>query len=310
MTGATGAGLTGSALLRFMILAAIWGSSFLFIKLALEGLSPLQIVHARLTAAAVVLAGVLAVRRQRLPASYRTWLHLGFMSVVANIIPFFLFAYAEERITSGLAGVLNGTTPLFTLGFAVLALPEERMSVTRASGFILGFMGVVLVVGPWDQNPLTSSLVGQLACLGASACYGVAFVYTRRYITPRGYPPEVLAAAQLGLGVLILAAAFPVVAREPIAITPVIAASVLALGALGTGVAYLLFYRLIHDAGATTASMVTYVIPVVAVILGVAVLREPLAWNLFAGAAVVILGVAIADGRFHGWRRTARRAVS
>lgn len=302
-------GLRGGTLLGFLVLAGIWGASFLFIKVALEGLSPLQIVYGRMLAGASVMAAVVLLGRHRLPRSPRMWLDLAFMSVVANIVPFFLFAFAEEHITSGLAGVLNGTTPLFTLAFAVAALPEERMSAARAAGFVVGFLGVVLVVGPWDQNPLTSSVVGQVACLGAAACYGVAFVYTRRYITPRGHAPEVLAGAQLGVGTLLLTAAFPLVAREPVVLTPLVAGSVLALGGLGTGIAYLLFYRLIHRTGATTASMVTYVIPVVAVVLGVAVLSEPVTWNLFAGAAVVILGVAIADGRFHAWRGPAGETI-
>jgi drug/metabolite transporter (DMT)-like permease len=289
--------LTRASMVRLGLLALIWGSSFLLIELALEGLSPIQIALGRLTAGAGVLAIIVAVRRLPLPGSPMVWVHLGVMGVVANIIPFFLFGWGQLEITSGLAGVLNGTTPLFTLGFAIAALPAERLRPARAVGLLLGFAGVVIVVGPWDQNPLTSSVPGQLACLGAAACYGIAFVYTRRFLAGTGHPPVVLAVGQLGMASVLLWLAAPVVARAPMDLSPVVVASVLTLGAVGTGMAYLLYYRLIVEAGATTASMVTYLIPIVAVSLGVLALGEPVGWNLFAGAAVVILGVAVAEGR-------------
>jgi drug/metabolite transporter (DMT)-like permease len=287
-------------LVRLGMLALAWGASFLFIKLALEGLSPLQIVLGRVSAGAIVLWAILALRRQPMPRGRRLWAHLTALGVIANIIPFFLIGYGEERITSGLAGVLNGATPLFTLLFALGLLPEERLSLPRGLGLGLGFLGVLLVVGPWDTNPLTSSLPGQLACLGASACYAVAFVYTRRYVSGTGYPPASLAAGQLGAAAALLWLAAPLVAGGDVALTSTVVASVLALGAVGTGLAYLLYYHLIAEAGATSTSMVTYLIPVVAVALGVLVLDEPLGWNLFAGAAVVILGVALAEGRLDG----------
>jgi len=291
----SGAGLTRANVTRLVVLACIWGASFLLIKFALEGLSPIQIVLARLSFGTLALVAILAVRRIALPRGGRMWGHLALMAVVANVIPFFLFGWGEQRITSGMAGVLNGTTPLFTLVFASAALPEERLSLGRALGLLIGFTGVVLVVGPWDQSG-ANALSGQLAIVLAAACYGVAFTYTRRFISGRGNPLA-LAAGQLGAGAVLLWVAAPLVAADPVSLTTRVVLSAGALGAVGTGLAYMLYYRLITDAGATTASMVTYLIPVVAVILGVAVLREPLTWNLFAGAAVVIFGVAVADGR-------------
>lgn len=284
-------------LARLGALALAWGASFLFIKLALEGLSPIQIVVGRVSAGAAVLWTILALRREPLPRRVSLWAHLAALGFVGNIVPFLLFGFAEERITSGLAGVLNGSTPLFTLLFALALLPAERLTAVRGLGLALGFVGVVLVVGPWDTNPLTSSLPGQLACLGASACYAVAFVYTRRFVSGSGYPPVTLAAGQLGAAVVLLWLAAPLVARGGMDVTITVAGAVLALGAIGTGLAYLLYYRLIAEAGATSTAMVTYLIPVVAVALGVLVLGEPVGWNLFAGAAVVILGVALAEGR-------------
>jgi drug/metabolite transporter (DMT)-like permease len=295
---------------RLCALAGIWGASFLFIKLALAGLSPVQVVLGRLLAGAAVLLVVVVARRQALPHDPATWGHLALMGVVANIIPFFLIGWGEQRIASGLAGVLNGTTPLFTLGVALAVLPEQRWSPTRAAGMLLGFLGVVLVVGPWRQtDPVSSSVSGQLACLAAAGCYGVGFTYTRRFLAGRGHPPLALAAGQLVAAAGLLTLVAPLVAATPVTLSAPVVASVLVLGAAGTGVAYLLYYRLIADAGATSASMVTYLVPVVAVLLGLVVLDEPLGWNLFAGAALVVLGVAVAEGRLGGPRPAPARVV-
>jgi len=291
----TGARLSRGNLVRLLVLAMIWGASFLLMKLALEGVSPMQIVLGRLSFGALALGLVLAVRREPLPREPALWGHLLLMAVVANIVPFYLFSWGEQHVTSGMAGVLNGTTPLFTLVFAMALLPAERLSGLRALGLVTGFAGVVLVVGPWRSGG-ENALAGQLACLGAAACYGISFTYTRRHISGRAAVLP-LSVAQLAVAAGVLWLAAPVVAWTPVRLTPVVVGSVVALGAVGTGLAYALYYRLIHDAGATTASMVTYLIPVFAVSLGIVVLGEPLTWNLFAGAAVVILGVLVADGR-------------
>lgn len=297
----SGARLSRGNVVRLVVLAMIWGASFLLMKFALEGISPMQIVLGRLTFGALALGLVLAARREALPREPALWGHLTLMAVVANIVPFFLFGWGEQYVTSGMAGVLNGTTPLFTLVFAMALLPEERLSTLRAMGLLVGFAGVVLVVGPWRGGG-DNALAGQLACLGAAACYGVSFTYTRRNITGRAAVlPLSLAQLLCAAGLLWLAA--PVLAWTPVRLTPTVVGSVVVLGALGTGIAYALYYRLINDAGATTASMVTYLVPVFAVALGIVVLDEPLTWNLFAGAAVVILGVLLADGRLSPRRR-------
>lgn len=308
--------MSPGGLARLGLLGSIWGASFLLIKFGLEGLSPTQLVLGRLAAGTLVLALVIAVRGVRLPREPALWGHLALMGVLANIIPFALFGFAEQRISSGLAGVLNGTTPLFTLLVAVLAArspaqpaqPGDRLTLIRAAGLLVGFAGVVLVVAPWRGGTLDGGLAGTLACLLASACYGVAFVYTRRFISGSGYSPLALSFSQLGVATLLLAAAAPLVARGPVDLRPGVVAATAVLGGLGTGIAYLLNYRLIRDEGPTTASMVTYIVPVVAVVLGVLVLGEPLTWELFAGAAVVVLGVALAEGRPSTSRRGAARS--
>ena len=290
---------------RLAALSCIWGASFLLIKVSLEGLAPTQVALGRVAAGAAVLVVAAAVSGQRTRWSWRLAGHLAFLGLVANVGPFVLFAWAEERIPSGLAGILNGTTPLLTLIVAIALLPEERASVARVAGLLLGFGGVVLIVGPWREGLSGASVAGQAACLLAASCYGVSFVYTRRFVSQRGHPPLLLAAGQLTAASVWLLAAAPAVADDPVDLTARVVAAIATLGAVGTGFAYLLYYALIRDVGATTSSMVTYLIPIVAVFLGVVVLDEPLTWNVFAGAAVVITGVLIAERRLPLLRRDA-----
>lgn len=283
---------------RLVLLGAIWGSSFLFIEVALEGLTPVQLAAGRLLFGALAMAAAVAGGGGRYPKGGRVWRDLAVLAVLANVVPFLLFAWAQQRVSSSLAGVLNATTPLCTALICVVALREERLTRTKALGLALGFAGAALIVRPWDDG--AGSLSGQLACLGAAACYGFAFVYTKRVISGR-VPPVTAAAGQVTVGAviaLVIAAGGVVAGGEPLPRGDIgVWAAVTALGLLGTGIAYLLSFRLIELAGATTASMVTYLIPVVAVCLGVVVLDEPVTWHLFVGAAIVIAGIAVAEGR-------------
>ena len=289
-------GVTGSALARLSALAVLWGSSFLFIKVGIEGLSPSQLVLGRLLTGASVLAAIVVVRRERLPRRRVVWVHLALLGVVGNIAPFLLFAWGEQRASSSLAGIYNASTPLLTLLMAIVALPEERPNAARATGLVLGFLGVLTVLAPW-QGVGGGGLAGQVAFVAASVCYGVSFVYTRRYLSGTGHSPLALATGQISVAALELLLLAPFVATGPVSLPLRVIASVLALGAFGTGLAYLLNYALIRDVGATTASTVTYLIPIVAVALGVMVLGDRLAWHHLVGALVVVFGVAVAEGR-------------
>jgi drug/metabolite transporter (DMT)-like permease len=286
---------------RFVTLGAIWGSSFLFIKVALEGLAPAQVVLARLVTGALVLVGAVVLGRRGLPAWGPIWAHLVLLALVANVVPFFLFAWGEQRVGSSIAGVLNAATPLLTMVIGLALLPDERASLLRVVGLLAGFAGVVVILAPWQPGAAEGSVSGKLACLGAAACYGLSFSYTRRFVTQSGYEPSALAASQIVAAAVITAALVPAVAPETPHLHGSVVAAVLALGCGGTGVAYLLYYRLIHDVGATTASMVTYVIPVVAVILGVVVRHEAVTAHTVVGAVIVIAAVALAEGR---WARS------
>ena len=298
--------MRSSPFTRIAVLAGIWGCSFLFIKVALEGVSATQVVLARIVLGAFTLLAYCAVRRERLPPWGRTWLHLAFMGIVANVLPFLGFSWGEGHgATSGLAGIYNATTPLWTLLFAMAVLPAERPTRARVVGLVFGFLGVLMVLAPW-RTVEGARLGGQLACLGAGACYGVAFVWTRRFLSGVAAPLG-LAAAQLLCATVEFGLIAPFVAVRHVSLPPRVWLSLLALGAIGTGVAYVIYYGLIHDVGATTASTVTYLVPLVAVTLGVIVLGETVQWNDFAGAAIVIAGIAVAEGRLR-WRTVMPKA--
>ena len=293
--------MTPSPWARIGVLAGIWGCSFLFIKVALEGMTATQIVLARIVLGAVAILGWLAVRREPLPRERMVWVHAAVMGVISNVVPFLGFAWGEQNgATSGLAGIYNATTPLWTLVFAILFLPSERPSRVRIAGLVVGFAGTLVVLAPW-RTVHGAGLAGQLACLGAGACYGVAFVYTRRFLSGRAAPLG-LAAAQLTCAAIEIGIVAPIVATHPVSLPPRVWLSVLALGAAGTGLAYVIYYGLVRDVGATTASTVTYLVPLVAVTLGVAALGESLRWNDFVGALIVLGGILIAEGRLR--RRT------
>jgi drug/metabolite transporter (DMT)-like permease len=289
---------------RLLALGLIWGTSFLFIKVGLEGLPPLGIALGRSVTGMLTMWALVALGRRPVPRGVATWRHLAVVAVAANVVPFALFSWGELHVTSGIAGVYNATTPLATLVVALAWLPDERPTRERVGGIALGALGVVTVLGPWrglGQN----SLLGQLACLVAAASYGVAFNYVRRYVTPLRLDPVALTAAQLTVATVLLAVVAPL-GGGSVHLTTRVTLSVLALGALGTGLAFVIYHGLIRDLGATSASLVTFVVPVVAVALGAGVLGEPLTWNLFVGALVVVLGVALAEGRLRHAAAAAR----
>jgi drug/metabolite transporter (DMT)-like permease len=293
--------ISRTSLLRLYLLAVLWGSGFLFVKLALSGLSPIQVVLGQLGFGAIVLLLALVVRRRSLPHAPRIWIYLAGMAVLANVAPYLLFSWSEQRISAGLAGVLSGTTPLLTLLLAY-AFGVGRLTVIRVIGLVVGLVGVMLLAAPWHDGARAVSLTGVLAALGAAACYAGSYVYARRLLTNRETEPLVLAAAQLTVGACLIGVAIPWLGRQQVTLSGTVVLSVVALGVLSTGIAYVLNYRLIQDEGPTAASMTNYLTPVVAVVLGVLFVDERLSWNLVVGTAMVLLGVWIAE-RSHGGRR-------
>ena len=291
---------------RLLVLGAVWGTSFLFIKVALEGLPPLGIALGRSVFGALTMWALVAYGRLPIPRSRVVWGHVAVVAVVSNVVPFVLFSWGELHVSSGVAGVYNATTPLATLLVAMAALPDERPTFERVAGVLLGIAGIVTVLGPW-RGVGENTVLGQLACLVASASYGVAFNYVRRYVTPYRLNPVSLTACQLLVATAMLTVLAPFGGGR-VRVTWPVFGSVLALGALGTGIAFVIYHGLIRDIGATSASLVTFVVPVVAVALGVVALGEDVTWNLFAGAVVVVFGVALAEGRLR--RRGAAGAAA
>jgi len=288
----------------YLALALIWGSSFLFIKIGVRELHPMYVSLGRVATGALTVLVVLLITRGKLPRDLHTWGHLAFVGAVGVAIPFTLFAYGELHVSSVLAGIWNATTPLFALPVAALVVRTERMTPRRVVGILIGFVGVLVVLGVW-QGVGGSQLTGQLMCMGAAVCYGIAIPYQRRFLP--GQPGSAIAipAGQLLAGTLMLLVVAPLTAGAPPAPTSLsldVIGSVLALGALGTGLAFVFNFRVISVAGATTSASVTYLIPIVATAIGVLVLDETLHWYEPAGAAVVLAGVAVSQG-FLRWRR-------
>ncbi len=277
---------------RFLALTLIWGASFMFIKIGVEALAPSQVAFGRMFFGALVLIAITAARRERLPREPRVWAQLAVAAALANAIPFTLFAAAERHVSSALASIGNATVPLFTLLFALLFLPSERPTWRRTAGLVIGFGGVLVVLGAWRGLASGPDAAGMLLILVAAACYGVSGVYMRRYLSVTRYSSLALSVGQLVAGTVELALALPFT-HAPAHLPLRVLSAVFALGALGTGIAYVLNYALIREAGATVASTVTYFIPIVSIAFGVVLLGERLAWNAPVGAAIIVGGALL-----------------
>lgn len=291
------------AFLTLLGLGGVWGASFLFIKVVVEETSPLEVVLGRLFFGALVLVAVLALRRAPLGWSSALWAKAAVMALLANVIPFALISWAEVHIASGTASVLNSSMPLFTSLFAALFLAEERFTLVRLGGLLLGFLGVIVLTGGDVLNLADAGVLGNLAVVAASACYGLGTVYARTIL--RTENPLSLSGLQLVTGTLL---AFPLLlAVEGVpdySMSLGAWLSLLALGAVSTGLAYLVYLWLIQRVGSVRSSLVTYIIPVVGLFLGWAVLEEPIGLNTVLGAAMIIGGVAaVARGEVPALRR-------
>jgi drug/metabolite transporter (DMT)-like permease len=281
---------------RFAFLSLLWGVSFLFIKVGTEGFAPFQVTLGRLVFGTAVLAVAMAVKRERLPRGARAWGHLAVAAFFLNALPFSLFAYAELTIPSTLAGICNATSPLWGMALSLVALSEDRPTRLRVAGLGLGFLGVLTVLGAW-QGFHGLDAGGTAMALLASLSYPVGWIYVRRTLAGSTESHLSLTGGQLLLATLQLAVVTPLFTSVPDRLSVVPLLAIVALGALGTGVAMLVQYGLVAEVGPTTAQMVTYFIPVIATAAGVAVLGEHLTWSIPVGAAVVLAGAALTQAR-------------
>jgi drug/metabolite transporter (DMT)-like permease len=280
----------------YIALGIVWGCSFIFIKLGLEFLTPVGVAFGRVALGAMTLLFWARLKGISLPKGRSMWFHLWVVSLLLNVIPGYLFAVAETEVTSILAGIINAVTPLMTLLAIMLAFREEKPKSYQVVGLLLGFGGVLTVLGAWQglgDNPAGAVI----ALLCAVACYGISFPYSRKYVLPKKIKAESLAAGQLTMGAITLLPAYLI---DGISISnyrpgPVLA--MLTLGILGSGFAYIWNFKIMEAAGSAIASTVTYVTPVVAVIVGIIFLGEGVTWYEPVGGLIVLLGAAISQNR-------------
>jgi drug/metabolite transporter (DMT)-like permease len=281
---------------RMAVLALLWGSSFLWIKLALNGLSPVQVTLIRCALGSAVLLVLCYSAGQRLPRDRATWRQLVVAAFFCNALPFALFGIGEQTVGSGVAGVLNATTPLWSLLIGLAIGTERGLGPVRLGGLLLGFAGVLVIFAPWQQAGLASW--GALAILGAAASYAVAYAYMGRKLVGKASGPLALSAAQLVAAMGLSALALPAGGPIPVRVDAAVLVAVTVLGVFGTGFTFALNYRLIADEGPTNAATVGYLLPVVSVALGAIVLDERLNLRIVAGMVVVLAGVGLTR-----WRR-------
>jgi len=292
---------------KYLMLALIWGSSFLLMKVGLRTLAPLQISGLRIYAGTATLLALLAATGGRLPRERRTWGHLTVSGIFLTVLPFSLFALGEERVSSALAGIGNATTPIAALFFALLLLPSDRLSPRKVAAVLIGFVGVVVILQPWESAG-RPDLLGFGMTLVAGACYGLGWTYNRRHLGGADLGGLSMPTALLVVGSVLMVPVLLVwwvLHRDTYAapwsghadptgggsLTPLLC--VLTLGVVGTGLAYMLQFDVVRGAGATVSTTVTYLIPVVSVVLGVLVLEEHLAWPQLLGAAIVLVSAVV-----------------
>jgi drug/metabolite transporter (DMT)-like permease len=288
-------------------LSVLWGGSFFFAKVAIGELAPFTVVFARVALAALALHAVLAAAGMNLFRPGAPWSVYFAMGFLNNALPFSLIFWGQTEIASGLASILNATTPLFTLVAAHLLTEDEKIDRTKIAALLAGLAGVIVLVGPAALIG-SAGLWGQLACLGAALSYAFAGIYGRRF-RRMGVRPLEAAAGQVTASAVLILPIMLLVDRPwmlPAAPSPVVWAALAGLALLSTALAYLLYFRILAAAGATNLLLVTFLIPVTASLLGALVLGETLEPRHFAGMALIGAGLALIDGRMVGLLRPAK----
>jgi drug/metabolite transporter (DMT)-like permease len=290
--------MTASDWALLIALSVVWGGSFLFVGIAVKELPPLTIVASRVVMGAAALLIVLRMVSVHLPRTRQAWGAFLGMSILNNVIPFTLIVWGQSHIASGLASILNATTPLFTVIVAQYFTDDEHLTGQKLAGVIVGFLGVAVMIGAAALTSWDASILAQLAILGAALSYGFSGVFGRRFKT-MGIPPLATAAGQVTVSSVLLLPVALIVDRPWTLAMPSTEAilSLVALGLVSTAFAYLIFFRLLARAGATNVGLVTFLIPVSAILLGVLILGETLAVRHVAGMALIGAGLILIDGR-------------
>lgn len=276
---------------RVGVLALLWGSTFLWIELALDALTPVQVTLSRCVLGSATLLVACLGSGRRLPRGGAIWGHIVVAALFCNALPFAMFSIGQQTIDSGVAGVLNATTPLWSLLIGVLVNSERGLRPARLGGLLLGFAGVVLIFAPWQTTGSVGW--GALAIVAAASSYAVGFAYMGRNLVGKGIPTISLSAAQLIAATGLTALTLPAGGLTPIEIDPKTAIAVVILGVVATGITFHLTYRIIAAEGATNAATVGYLLPVVSVALGAIVLHEAFSLRIATGMVIVLLGVGL-----------------
>lgn len=301
----------GAEWAMLLALSVLWGGSFFFTGVALRALPPLSLVLLRVGLAALLLAVVLRARGLRLPRGARVWAAFFGMGLLNNVVPFCLIVWGQTQIASGLAAILNATTPLATVIVAHVLTADEKMTGNRVAGVVSGFLGVALMIGPRALSGLGTEALAQLAVLAAALSYAFAGIFGRRF-GRMGIAPLATATGQVTASTLMLLPVALLIDRPWTLAMPgaTVWAAVLGLAALSTALAYVLYFRILATAGATNLLLVTFLIPVSAILLGSLVLGERLEPEHFIGMALIGAGLAAIDGRLLRLGRRSRQKTA
>jgi len=279
-------------LLLLLMLGTIWGASYLFIKVIVAEVPVLTLVAGRLTLATIILWGILRAQGLSLPRSRRMWGAYAVLGFVGLAVPYSLISWGEQYISSGLASLLQATTPVFTVILAHFLTDDERVTIAKIIGVVIGFVGVGILMLPDLRQGLRANLLGQLAIVGSSLCYAGAAIYIRSRL--RGQPPLVSTAGQLTMGtVYMLPASLLIDCPFDLSPSLPVLVSWIVLAVLGTVMAYVIYFTIIERTSATFVTMVTYIIPVNGLMLGALVLHESLDATMLGSLVLILLGVLL-----------------
>ena len=288
---------------QFVLAGIVWGASFLFMKVALTGISPAQVAWTRILLGALTLGALVLLRREALSRSMRVWGHLTVLGLTFCVVPFLLFSWAQQHVSSSVASIFNATTPIMTAIMAWLVFRVEKLKLLQVLGIGVGILGVIVIIAPWQGVSLDGSLVAELAILGATASYGFSFAYMRRFVSNTGMSALAFTFGYIAMAGVVMTLLTPFLVLTPVQLDLPIIVSLVLLGCLGTGIAYVWNQNTVRAWGPTRASTVTYITPVVGVILGILILGETISWNEPLGALVVFLGILLAQDRLRVGRR-------
>lgn len=281
------------AWLVLMLLAAIWGASYLFIKIGVDGgFLPLTFVAGRTLIAALTLLIVMRMRGEKFPRTRTLWFSIFLMAIFNSVVPYTLITWGEQAISSGLAAILTAMVPLFTVVFAHFWTRDERLTWIKLLGITIGLVGVGILFAPTLAQGLKIEFWGMLAVVGASAGYGFSILVARKYLG--GLSHLVASTAQLGTAALVMIP-LSLVFEHPLDLHPTFSAiaALATLAVLGTALAYILYYWLIHNTGATRTSLVTYIMPFIGVVWGAFILNERLDWSAIVGLVIIVCGILV-----------------